>query len=328
MSPRILFPPDPPSAPTASTSNNNGYTPAESNGHSTEAQREAARRNGAKSQGPRTPDGKARSRRNALKHGLTARQLTPIDLSATDRRDFQRIHDGLHAEYAPTTQSRVALVELAALDLVRVRRAVELQESMLHVDRDQAEPYTDVPGDPEDRYARAVHLQQVFEHVIDTLENDETLQLHESDAEALTRLLGSTIRADQEVLATSPDQGERWLADAGDPLDVEQLRRFYARVRPGRLLKDVNLQHALTTGEPLTKSTRWRLLEFCRRGLFNARAEVGQQAHQHHVRQDWRRRWRGRQLQQLPSMESALTYERRIRRELERTLKLLDEPLA
>ena len=48
----------------------------------TQAQIDANRRNAEKSTGPKTPHGKARSRRNALWHGVTAETLVLPDETA------------------------------------------------------------------------------------------------------------------------------------------------------------------------------------------------------------------------------------------------------
>ena len=47
----------------------------------------ASRQNGAKSRGPRTPEGKARSAQNALKHGMRA--LRYVVLPDEDGVEFQ-----------------------------------------------------------------------------------------------------------------------------------------------------------------------------------------------------------------------------------------------
>ncbi len=53
------------------------------------ARAEASRRNGAKSRGPKTPEGKAHSAQNALKHGLRARKY--VVLPDEDAAAFQTL---------------------------------------------------------------------------------------------------------------------------------------------------------------------------------------------------------------------------------------------
>jgi hypothetical protein len=63
------------------------------------ARAEASRRNGAKSRGPKTAEGKARSSRNALKHGLCAQHL--VALGDEDLDAFDALEAALMDKLAP-----------------------------------------------------------------------------------------------------------------------------------------------------------------------------------------------------------------------------------
>ncbi len=94
----------------------------------TPAQAEAARRNGALSRGPATPEGKARSSMNALKHGLaTADHLL---LEGEDRAAYEELLANLLEENEPGTELEGQLVRRLASALWRQHRADRLEAKL------------------------------------------------------------------------------------------------------------------------------------------------------------------------------------------------------
>jgi hypothetical protein len=93
---------------------------------------EISRRNGARSKGPKTPEGKNRSKFNALKHGMTARTLV---LPGEDAEVFQARLDTWTADLRPRNDLERSLVQRAAtvswqldrldhVDLARLERII------------------------------------------------------------------------------------------------------------------------------------------------------------------------------------------------------------
>jgi hypothetical protein len=93
-----------------------------------EAQITANRRNAQKSTGPRTAEGKAAVAQNALRHGLTARQVVCFDEKA---QDFAAYHEALRAAFDPADAIEEQLVERIALCAWRMRRLSRIEARLI-----------------------------------------------------------------------------------------------------------------------------------------------------------------------------------------------------
>ncbi len=94
----------------------------------------ANRRNAEKSTGPRTEEGKGRSRRNALRHGLCAE--TVID-AFEDSEDYKAFELAITMHYdAQSAVERELVLRLASL-LWRVRRATSIETTLMSTEAER-----------------------------------------------------------------------------------------------------------------------------------------------------------------------------------------------
>ena len=94
---------------------------------------ETARANGAKSRGPTTPEGKEKSSRNALKHGLTA-ATGNILLDSEDPDEFEEIFNKLLGIHEPARPAERDLVEEMGVARWRIRRIRTIETGLLNAE--------------------------------------------------------------------------------------------------------------------------------------------------------------------------------------------------
>ena len=87
-------------------------------------QTEANRRNAQKSTGPRTPEGKAAVRLNALRHGLCARSAV---LPAENAEEFEQLCADLETEWQPQGRTEQYLLEQMAVAQWKAARACNME---------------------------------------------------------------------------------------------------------------------------------------------------------------------------------------------------------
>jgi len=140
---------------------------------------QAARLNGARSRGPVTEEGKARSSRNAIRHGL----LSDCVVVGSESRDsFQQLLD-LHLQrFAPVDEVEFGMIEEMAAAYWRLRRAWSIETQLLTAGMEQrTEPselariagaFSDLAATPQlallNRYETRLHLmyQRAFHNLL------------------------------------------------------------------------------------------------------------------------------------------------------------------
>jgi hypothetical protein len=133
-----------------------------------EAKIAANRRNALKSTGPKTERGRERARLNALRHGMTAKQLVARD---EDFGDFARFNEELRGTLAPTDPVEEQLVERIVVSAWRLRRLWRAEAGVIQVQQ-RYPNHWDKPQLAAVPFARAAHeLTQLsrYETALDRL---------------------------------------------------------------------------------------------------------------------------------------------------------------
>ena len=145
-----------------------------------QAKIDANRRNAEKSTGPRTEEGKANSRRNALKHGMTGDGIVvPVEDMVEVEKRFKAYVEDLQ----PKGALQLTLVRRAATLAVRMERCAE-REIESRVDRvtselDSCEIPDDLPDDAIPELQRIIACEAAF----DASREGKLVRRYELDAE-------------------------------------------------------------------------------------------------------------------------------------------------
>ena len=98
-----------------------------------EERRQKNARNAARSTGPKTPAGKAISRNNAFKHGLSAAH--PVLVELEDEAEFNQYHQALIDELQPVGIMELMLVDQIADSYWRRQRIINLEVGLFDTAR-------------------------------------------------------------------------------------------------------------------------------------------------------------------------------------------------
>src|SRR5580698_892277 len=106
----------------------------------------ANRANAAHSSGPKTPEGKARSAQNSLKHGFTASTFAVVRLE--DLQEIAHLKSDLVSVYQPVNSQELFALERMALSQQAILRAARLESGLFTTSLNETLDSNDRPFTP------------------------------------------------------------------------------------------------------------------------------------------------------------------------------------
>jgi len=172
----------------------------------TEKQIQAARENGAKSRGPKTPEGKSYSAQNATKHGFLAKTLL---LPNEDQSEFEAIAAAYITKFQPEGPVETHLVEELIACYWRQRRAWGMETSLLDDEMTRLNPQIAQEFQQIDECSRAA---QAWKSLADTSHSLQLLTRYEASLhrrylraiKTLTELQTARKAAEKQTGETNP----------------------------------------------------------------------------------------------------------------------------
>jgi len=136
--------------------------PAEQQNTVSPRKREANRKNGQRSTGPKTPEGKAKSAQNAVTHGIFVKQYVSGATPQTVE-EMKKLAAGFWEHYRPVGMIEEMLVEKLCIETVRYSRVMRLEITELAREHAFFGPAVDRVG----RYSTGVNraLYRVMEQL-------------------------------------------------------------------------------------------------------------------------------------------------------------------
>ena len=142
---------------------------------------DSSRANGAKSHGPVTPEGRARSRAAGLTHGLTSGQLL---IEGESEEQFNALREEYLADYQPQTRSQFDLVDHLAATRWRLNRVIALQTALMDLQMGRQQPEIDKEFES---CGAAIRAAIAYQHLCDDSRALESLNRHEARLSAELR---------------------------------------------------------------------------------------------------------------------------------------------